>query len=80
MDHQVILFKNKIVFSQNKNNKMVKINIFFLLVLCLVIGTSHRVDGRHNTMKEDLELERQLKLINKPPIKSTHVLYSHVFD
>jgi hypothetical protein len=52
------------------------INILLLLVLCLVTIASHGVDGSHSTFKEDLELERQLKLINKPPIKSIHVLLS----
>ncbi|KAK2453589.1 hypothetical protein QL285_001255 [Trifolium repens] len=56
------------------------INIFFLLVLCLLTITSHRVDGSHSTLKEDLELERQLKLINKPPIKSIHTKFGYIVD
>ncbi|KAK2399697.1 hypothetical protein QL285_049483 [Trifolium repens] len=56
------------------------INIFFLLVLCLLTITSHRVDGSHSTLKEDLELERQLKLINKLPIKSIHTKFGYIVD
>lgn len=70
MDHQFILFDNKIV-------KM--INTLFLLVLCLVTNTSHRVDGIQTTPKEELELEKQLKLINKDPITSIHVFFTYTF-
>lgn len=46
----------------------------FLFVLCLVInGGIHKVHGIQNTLKEDLELERQQQLINKPHIKSIRV-------
>ncbi|KAK2399680.1 hypothetical protein QL285_049469 [Trifolium repens] len=55
------------------------INIFFLLILCLLTITSHRV-GSHSTLKEDLELERQLKLINKLPIKSIHTKFGYIVD
>ncbi|KAK2453582.1 hypothetical protein QL285_001250 [Trifolium repens] len=56
------------------------INILLLLVLCLVTIASHGVDGSHSTFKEDLELERQLKLINKPPIKSIHTKFGYIVD
>ena len=47
-----------------------------LLVMCLVTsGARHKVHGTQNVLQEDLELERQLELLNKPPIKSIHVLY-----
>nr|KYP48526.1 hypothetical protein KK1_029821 [Cajanus cajan] len=41
-----------------------------IVVLCLIIGgVSHVIYGIQNTLKEDLELEKQLRLINKPPVK-----------
>ena len=47
-----------------------------LLVMCLVTsGARHKVHGTQNVLQEDLELERQLELLNKPPIKSIHVFY-----
>ena len=45
------------------------------MILCLCLASSYRVNGtRIISKEEDLELERQLKLINKPPIKSIQVL------
>lgn len=69
---QVTLFDNKIV-------KL--INMMFLLILFSTTITSHRVDGSDIIMKEDFELDRHLKLINKPPIKSIQVFtyLIHVF-
>ena len=47
-----------------------------LFVLCLVTsGARHKVHGTQNAQQEDLELERQLELLNKPPIKTIHVFY-----
>ncbi|KAL2317248.1 hypothetical protein Fmac_031124 [Flemingia macrophylla] len=43
-----------------------------LFVLCLVTNGRHIVDGIRNTHTEDLELDKQLKLVNKPPVKSIH--------
>jgi hypothetical protein len=37
------------------------------------ISTGHTFDAMHNPLTEDLELERQINLINKPAIKSIHV-------
>ncbi|CAJ2674282.1 unnamed protein product [Trifolium pratense] len=51
-----------------------------VLVLCLVTITSHRVDGSHTKVNEDLEVERQLKLINKSPIKSIHTKFGYIVD
>jgi len=49
-----------------------------LFVLCLVTGSmDHTVDGMHIKLKEDLELEKQLNVINKSPIKSIHV-FTHI--
>jgi len=55
------------------------IHILFF-VLCLV--NSHDNNGVHgiqHTLQEDLELERQLQLINKSPVKSVHVFYILIF-
>ncbi|KAK7405487.1 hypothetical protein VNO78_06830 [Psophocarpus tetragonolobus] len=52
-----------------------------LFVLCLVtINPSHSVDGVQDTLKEDLEFDRQLKLINKPPIKSIQTKFGYIVD
>jgi hypothetical protein len=52
------------------------ITLFF--VMCLVTSsTAHTVDGMHSMLKEDLELERQLNLIIKSPIKSIQVFTLH---
>lgn len=46
--------------------------LFF--IMCLVTSSiGHIIDG-HTMFKEDFELERQLNIINKTPIKSIHVL------
>jgi len=37
------------------------------------MNASPVVHAIENTFKEDLELERQLKLINKPSVKTIHV-------
>ncbi|XP_014524381.1 uncharacterized protein LOC106780598 [Vigna radiata var. radiata] len=55
------------------------INSFF--VVCLVIiGVSIPVYGSQDTLKEDLELERQLELINKPPVKTIHTKNGDIVD
>ncbi|XP_020209536.1 uncharacterized protein LOC109794503, partial [Cajanus cajan] len=52
-----------------------------VVVLCLMIGgVSHVIYGIQNTLKEDIELEKQLKLINKPPIKSIHTEFGYIVD
>ncbi|XP_057432835.1 uncharacterized protein LOC130725637 [Lotus japonicus] len=43
-------------------------------------SASQRVDGMQNTLQEDLELERQLKLINKPPVKSIQTKFGYIVD
>ncbi|CAJ1970840.1 unnamed protein product [Sphenostylis stenocarpa] len=50
-----------------------------ILLFVLFLVNSHanrRVHGIQNNLKEDLELERQLKIINKPPIKTIHVFHN----
>ncbi|KHN13667.1 hypothetical protein glysoja_039244 [Glycine soja] len=52
-----------------------------LLVMCLVTsGARHKVHGTQNVLQEDLELERQLELLNKPPIKSIHTNLGYIVD
>ncbi|CAI8587480.1 unnamed protein product [Vicia faba] len=52
-----------------------------LLVMCLVtIITGHRDHGMQSGLKEDLELERQLNILNKPPIKSIHTKSGYIID
>ncbi|XP_057437943.1 uncharacterized protein LOC130730072 [Lotus japonicus] len=46
------------------------INILFFVCCLVTRSASQRVDGMHNKLQEDFELERQLKIINKPPVKS----------
>ncbi|CAI8587488.1 unnamed protein product [Vicia faba] len=59
-------------------SKMIHI---LLLVMCLVtIITGHRDHGMHSGLKEDLELERQLNILNKPPIKSIHTKSGYIID
>ena len=49
--------------------------MILIVVLCLCLASSYQVNGtRIASKEEELELERQLKLINKPPIKSIQVL------
>ncbi|KAL2317259.1 hypothetical protein Fmac_031135 [Flemingia macrophylla] len=43
-------------------------------------GSSHLVYGIRNTHEEDLELEKQLKLLNKPPVKSIHTEFGYIVD
>ncbi|XP_017429569.1 uncharacterized protein LOC108337530 isoform X1 [Vigna angularis] len=51
-----------------------------IVVLCLVIGASPTGHCIRDTLKEDMELERQLKLINKPPVKTIHTKYGDTVD
>ncbi|CAK8534661.1 unnamed protein product [Lathyrus sativus] len=57
------------------------INIL-LLVMCLVTIITGQTDhGMQRVSKEeDLELERQLHIINKPPIKSIHTKSGYIID
>ncbi|KAI5445825.1 hypothetical protein KIW84_013892 [Lathyrus oleraceus] len=56
------------------------INMMFLLILFSTTVISHRVDDSDITLKEDFELEKHLKLINKPPIKSIHTEFGYIVD
>ncbi|XP_022637381.1 uncharacterized protein LOC111241785 [Vigna radiata var. radiata] len=52
----------------------------FIVVLCLVTSASPTVHCIQHTLKEEMELERQLKLINKPPLKTIHTKYGDTVD
>ncbi|KAK7372289.1 hypothetical protein VNO80_05664 [Phaseolus coccineus] len=41
---------------------------------------NHGVRGIQHTLQEDLELERQLQLINKTPVKSVHTKFGYIVD
>lgn len=49
------------------------ITLFFFMSL-VASSTGHTIDDPQSMLREDLELERRLNLINKPPIKSIEVL------
>ncbi|CAJ1970952.1 unnamed protein product [Sphenostylis stenocarpa] len=60
---------------------MTKMMNTIIFVLCLVIrSVNSAVHGIQITPEEDLELERQLKIINKPPIKVIHTEYGYIVD
>src|ERR1044072_269701 len=52
------------------------INILFFLCCLVTSSTSQIADGMKSISQEYLDLERQLKLINKPPIKSIEVYHA----
>ena len=54
---------------------VVKKMIHILLFVLYLLNThaTYKVDENPSILKGDLELERKLELINKPPIKSIHV-------
>ncbi|CAK8538009.1 unnamed protein product [Lathyrus sativus] len=56
------------------------IHIMFLFTCLVVCITSHQIDRMHNTLVDDMEIERQLKVINKVPIKSIHTEFGYIVD
>jgi hypothetical protein len=38
--------------------------------------TGHRTDSMQSKVKEDFDIERELKLINKSPVKSIQVFHT----
>jgi len=54
------------------------IELFFVMCL-LTSSTSLAIGETHSTLKDDLEFERQLNLINKSAIKSIHV-FTHTYQ
>jgi hypothetical protein len=51
--------------------------LFFVLYL-VTSTTVYTVDSLQRISKDDLELERQLSLINKSPVKSINVFSTHI--
>jgi len=64
---QVILFNKRIV-------KMINTLFFVLCLVTSIIGLIGYGIHAHSMLNEDSELNRQLKLVNKSPIKSIYVL------
>ncbi|KAK4592412.1 hypothetical protein RGQ29_016808 [Quercus rubra] len=55
--------------------------MILIVVLCLCLASSYQVNGtRIASKEEELELERQLKLINKPPVKSIQTEFGSIVD
>ncbi|CAL5189962.1 unnamed protein product [Lathyrus oleraceus] len=56
------------------------INILFLF-MCLVAGITGRIfDTMQSTLMEDLEIEKELKLINKAPVKTIYTKFGYILD
>jgi hypothetical protein len=53
-------------------------NILFIFMYLIASITGNRIDSMQSSMKEDLDIERELKLINKTPVKSIHVFHTHL--
>ncbi|OVA01552.1 hypothetical protein BVC80_7055g3 [Macleaya cordata] len=51
-----------------------------VVVLFLSDKSSYGAEGRSLSKEEDMELERQLKILNKPPIKTIRVSYIDGFS
>ncbi|XP_024640737.2 uncharacterized protein [Medicago truncatula] len=58
--------------------KMINILFFFIYLVAGITG--HRIDSMRSKVKEDLDIERELKLINKAPIKSIHTKFGDLVD
>ncbi|MCL7045195.1 hypothetical protein MKW94_027768 [Papaver nudicaule] len=58
------------------NSLVVVLVLFFILR-----SINYEVEGRqHISKEEDIELDRQLKILNKPPIKTLHTEFRDVID
>jgi len=53
-----------------------KINILLFFIYLVASITSHQIDSMRSKVKEDFNIERELKLINKAPMKSIHVFHA----
>ena len=48
--------------------------VLVALFVCILLLNNHGAEGRKSLSKEeDLELEKQLNLLNKPAVKTTQV-------
>ncbi|XP_045828813.1 uncharacterized protein LOC123920576 [Trifolium pratense] len=65
----------------HQNKRIVKMmNMLFFVFYLATSTTVYTVDSLQRMSKDDLELERQLSLINKSPIKSIHVEAGYIVD
>ncbi|XP_058766089.1 protein neprosin-like [Vicia villosa] len=55
-------------------------NVLFIFMCSVSFVTSHQFDNKQNTLKEDLEIERELKLLNKAPVKSIYTKFGYIID
>ena len=75
----ILSFKYYFITSVKHKNQKVIDNLDKMmktLIFVLVLASSSanpRVHCIQDTLTEDIELQRQLNLINKPPIKTIHV-------
>ncbi|XP_057434805.1 uncharacterized protein LOC130727633 [Lotus japonicus] len=56
------------------------IYILFFIFYLVASNTNHKVECMRSELEEDMELERQLKHINKPPIKTIHTKFGYIVD
>ncbi|XP_057462558.1 uncharacterized protein LOC130752739 [Actinidia eriantha] len=55
--------------------------VLFVLVACSLVGGHNGVEGDMSLSKEEeLELEKQLKLVNKPAVKTIQTDYGDIYD
>lgn len=55
------------------------INLLLLFMCLLAVISGQRFDSMQNTLKKDSEIEKELKVINKTPVKSIYVFCSLFF-
>ncbi|XP_052734768.1 uncharacterized protein LOC108342362 isoform X1 [Vigna angularis] len=56
------------------------IHVLFFVLHFLSTHLCLKVEGTQTILKKDLELERQLRLINKPPLKSIYTKFGDIID
>ncbi|XP_017406518.1 uncharacterized protein LOC108319780 isoform X2 [Vigna angularis] len=56
------------------------INILLFVLYLLISHVDYEVDGIRTTIKEDMELEKQFKLLNKSPIKTINTEFGDIID
>ncbi|KAI3958128.1 hypothetical protein MKW98_020770 [Papaver atlanticum] len=56
--------------------------VLILVVMVFILNlTNYEVDGKQSMSKEeDLELDKQLTILNKPPIKTIHSSWGDIYD
>ncbi|WJX55712.1 hypothetical protein P8452_41448 [Trifolium repens] len=59
---------------------VISLNWWILLFSLQFLSIAPTVDGMHSTVNEDLALERQLNIVNKSHIKSTHTMSGYIVD